>query len=80
MFQHGRSVFEREKYILQMLTKRDRVKCNVITSFLHIHMIVHTPTIKPKAFIAGKNKQSSSQIFFSLEVKNNNKIKGKWDC
>ena len=36
--------------------------------------------LKPKAFIAGKNRQSSSQIFFSLEVKNNNKIAGKWDC
>jgi len=25
------------------------------------------------AFIEGKNRQSSSQIFFSLEVKNNNR-------
>ena len=43
MFQHGRSVFEREKYILQMLTKRDRVKCNY--TFFTYMIVVHTPTL-----------------------------------
>jgi len=36
--------------------------------------------LKADAFIEGKNRQSSSQIFFSLEVKTITKITGKWDC
>ena len=36
--------------------------------------------IKADAFIEGNNRQSSSQIFFSLEVKTITKIARKWDC
>ena len=36
--------------------------------------------VKVDAFIQGKNRQSSSQIYFLLEVKTITKIAGKWDC
>ena len=36
--------------------------------------------LKADAFIEGKNRQSSSQIYFLLEVKTITKIPGKWDC
>ena len=36
--------------------------------------------VKVDAFIQGKNRQSSSQIYFLLEVKTITKIVGKWDC
>jgi hypothetical protein len=36
--------------------------------------------LKAHAFTVGKNKQSSSQIYFLLEVKTITKITGKWDC
>ena len=36
--------------------------------------------LKADAFIEGKNRQSSSQIYFLLEVKTITKIARKWDC
>ena len=72
MFQHGRSVFEREKYILQMLTKRDRVKCNY-TFFTYMIVHVHTPTMAKIICICQKynNHESQQKSINKLNIKLN---------